>query len=62
MINIHILTLFPEFFDGPFNVSIIKRACDKGLINIDIINIRDFLKINIEKSMITPMAGDVEWS
>ena len=25
--------------------SIIKRACDKGLINIDIINIRDFLKI-----------------
>jgi len=40
--NIHILTLFPEFFTGPFNVSIIKRAQEKRLINIELVNIRDF--------------------
>lgn len=40
--HIDILTLFPEMFDGPFGASIIKRAREKGLININTINIRDF--------------------
>jgi len=40
--QIDILTLFPEMFDGPFSTSIIKRAREKGLININTINIRDF--------------------
>ena len=39
---IHILSLFPEFFSGPFDVSILKRAREKGLIKITIVNIRDF--------------------
>jgi len=39
-----ILTLFPEMFNGPFNSSIIKRAVDKGLIQINIVNFRDFAK------------------
>jgi len=42
MLKIYILTLFPEFFESPFNVSIIKRALDNGLIQIELINIRDF--------------------
>lgn len=42
MLNIHILTLFPEFFESPFDVSMIKRARDKGLIQIELIDIRDF--------------------
>lgn len=37
-----ILTLFPEMFKGPFNESIIGRAQDKGLLDINIINIRDY--------------------
>jgi len=40
--KIDILTLFPEMFDSPFNSSIIKRAREKGLININMLNIRDF--------------------
>jgi len=40
--KITILTLFPEMFQGPFNLSIIKRAKEKKLINIKYINIRDF--------------------
>lgn len=37
-----ILTLFPAMFDGVFTDSIIHRATEKGLISIDIHNIRDY--------------------
>jgi tRNA (guanine37-N1)-methyltransferase len=39
---IDILTLFPEMFSGPFNSSILKRAQERGLIKINLVNIRDF--------------------
>ena len=40
--NFHILTLFPEMVLLGFNTSIIGRACEKGLLSINAINIRDF--------------------
>lgn len=40
--KISILTLFPEMFQGPFDVSIIKRAKEKKLVDIEYINIREF--------------------
>ncbi len=40
--NIDILSLFPEMFEGPFNHSIIKRAKAKELVDIRLHNIRDF--------------------
>ncbi|SRR5258706_2815424 len=40
--KITILTLFPEMFRGPFNESIVKRGIEKGLVDIEIKNIRDF--------------------
>jgi tRNA (guanine37-N1)-methyltransferase len=39
---IDILSLFPEYFDGPFKVSMLKRAQERGLIAIRQTNIRDF--------------------
>lgn len=39
---VDILSLFPEYFEGPFKVSMIKRAIEKGLIAIRLTNIRDF--------------------
>jgi tRNA (guanine37-N1)-methyltransferase len=41
-VKIDILTLFPEMFRGPFDESIIKRARDKGLIKINIHQLRDW--------------------
>lgn len=41
---IDILTLFPEMFAGPFNNSILKRARDKALVEINIHNLRDWTK------------------
>lgn len=38
----NILTLFPEFFDGIKEHSIIKRAIDNGLIDLRAINYRDY--------------------
>lgn len=40
--QIDVLTLFPQIFEGPFTESILKRAVAKGLVNIDLHNIRDF--------------------
>ncbi|BAF59900.1 MAG: tRNA (guanosine(37)-N1)-methyltransferase TrmD [Pelotomaculum sp.] len=40
--KIDILTLFPEMFAGPFSSSILKRAQERGLVEIGLINIRDF--------------------
>jgi tRNA (guanine37-N1)-methyltransferase len=40
--KISILTLFPEMFAGPFEHSIVKRAQNKNIVEIDYINIRDF--------------------
>lgn len=36
----HVLTLFPEMFDGPFDQGIIRRARDRGLIDISVTDIR----------------------
>ena len=40
--KIDILTLFPEMFKGPFGESIIKRAQEKGFVEIKIHNLRDW--------------------
>lgn len=40
--KIDILTLFPEMFTFPFGSSIIKRAWDRKLVDINPVNIRDF--------------------
>lgn len=40
--NITILTLFPELFPGPFQVSLLKKAKEKNLFSLRVVNIRDF--------------------
>jgi tRNA (guanine37-N1)-methyltransferase len=40
--KISIITLFPEMFKGPFDSSIIKRAIDNKLIEINFVNLRKF--------------------
>ena len=40
--RIDILTVMPEMLDSPLNCSILKRAQDKGLVEIAVHNLRDF--------------------
>lgn len=51
-----VLTLFPEMFDV-LNQSIIGRAREKNLIEINLINIRDFSKDKHKKVDDTPYGG-----
>lgn len=40
--RITVLTLFPELLKSPLQESILKRAQEKGLLQVDLVNIRDF--------------------
>ena len=40
--KIDILTLFPEMFEGPFKESMVKRAQEKNLVEINVHNIRNW--------------------
>lgn len=42
MMNIHILSLFPEMFTGVFNSSILKKAQEKNEVEINVVNFRDY--------------------
>jgi len=41
-LRIHIVTLFPEMFDGPFKASIISRAAANGLVELAFHQLRDY--------------------
>lgn len=38
----HVLTIFPEFFEGPFAHGVLKRGREAGLLEIRIHNLRDW--------------------
>jgi tRNA (guanine37-N1)-methyltransferase len=40
--KIDVLTLFPEMFAGPLDVSMVRRARDRGLLDLRIHNLRDW--------------------
>jgi tRNA (guanine37-N1)-methyltransferase len=54
---IDILSLFPEYFQGPFDVSILKKAKEKGLLDIRRTNIRDFAAGKHQKVDDRPFGG-----
>lgn len=40
--RVDIITIFPDIFFGPFNESIVNRAIKRGLIEINVVDLRDF--------------------
>ncbi|MCY7410752.1 MAG: tRNA (guanosine(37)-N1)-methyltransferase TrmD [Chitinophagales bacterium] len=40
--RIDIITVLPELLESPFNHSILKRAKEKNLLEVNVINLRDF--------------------
>ncbi len=55
--KIDILTLFPQIFDGFKTESIIKRAIEKNLVEVNIINFRNFSPLNNQQVDDTPYGG-----
>ena len=57
--RIDILTLFPEMFTAVTDSSILVKAGEKGILDFNIINIRDFSKDRHNKADDTPYGGGV---
>lgn len=55
--QIDILTLFPEMFQGPLSESLLKKAREKGLLSLNIVNIRDFTTDKHKTADDTPYGG-----
>lgn len=53
----HIMTLFPDIFHSYMNESIMKRAVEKGIIDVHIYNIRDFSNNKHKKVDDYPFGG-----
>ena len=56
--RIDIITVMPEMFESPFGCSIIKRAIDKGLVEIVVHNLRDYSTDRHRKVDDYPFGGD----
>ena len=48
--RIDIITVLPELLESPFSASILKRAQEKGLVEVDVHNLRDY-STNKQKSV-----------
>lgn len=57
MIRFDVLTLFPNMFEAVLGDSIIKRARENGLVELNFINIRDFSKNKHKKTDEYPYSG-----
>ena len=55
--KIDVLTLFPEMFKGPFGESMVKRAQDKGKVEIKIHNLRDWTEDKHKTVDLPPYGG-----
>ena len=55
--QIFILTIFPEMFEGPFNCGLFQKAVDKGVVKVDIRNIRDYTHDKHHTTDDTPYGG-----
>lgn len=55
--RIDILSLFPEYFKGPFDESMIKLAKKKGLVDIQLVDIREFADNKFKRVDDRPYGG-----
>jgi tRNA (guanine37-N1)-methyltransferase len=42
MLRINVVTIFPEFFDGPISLSILGRAREAGSVEYRVVDLRDY--------------------
>ena len=56
--RIDIITLLPKLLDGALSESIIKRAQDKGLVEIHIHNLRDYCEDKHRTADDYPFGGE----
>lgn len=55
--KITILTLFPEMYENFLNTSIIGRSIQRGILEVELVNIRDFAQDKFKHVDDTPFGG-----
>ncbi|MGM0688403.1 MAG: tRNA (guanosine(37)-N1)-methyltransferase TrmD [Bacillota bacterium] len=55
--KIDLVTIFPGLLDGPFRESMIRRAVDKGLVEINLIDLRSYTRDRHRQVDDTPYGG-----
>ncbi len=56
--RIDIITVLPEMLESPLGCSIVRRACDKGLAEIHVHNLRDYTTNRYRKVDDYPFGGE----
>lgn len=41
-VQIHIITMFPEFFAAPLDTSLVAKAIERGLLEVELVDLREF--------------------
>ena len=57
MLEVKIFTLYPDLFPGPLDIGIFKKAREKKIWNLKVINIREYSKDNQGTVDDTPFGG-----
>jgi len=55
--KLDVLSLFPEYFKGPLDTSILKRAIEKGLLELDLVDIRTYCTDRYQQADDRPYGG-----
>jgi tRNA (guanine37-N1)-methyltransferase len=56
-VKVTIITLFPEFFDSPLRSGLLGKAIEKGIITVDIVNLRDYAGDKFKRCDDSPYGG-----
>ncbi|MCX7784625.1 MAG: tRNA (guanosine(37)-N1)-methyltransferase TrmD [candidate division WOR-3 bacterium] len=57
MMLVHIITIFPEYFANPINCGVLRIAQEKDIVQIQLINLRDFATDNYRTVDDYPFGG-----
>ena len=57
MWKVRVFTLYPELFPGPLNSSLYKKALEKKIWSLEVVNIRDYAKDKHKTVDDTPFGG-----
>lgn len=54
---LHIVTIFPDYFNGPFSCGLLRIAQEKGIVQLKTLNLRDFADDNYRTVDDYPFGG-----
>ena len=55
--TIHVVTLFPEFFESPLKASLLGKAVEAGIVKVNLVNPRDYSTNKHKKVDDSPYGG-----